>query len=117
MLATLDRHSDGLACTDAMARLGYDYRGDGGIEGRHYFRRGDPQTHHVHMFAKDHPAVVRDLRFRDYLRSHPKDAQAYETLKRELAARFVTNTLSYSNAKAEFCERIDQLALAFKPTS
>src|SRR5262245_35383074 len=79
----------------------------GGIEGRHYFRRGNPQTHHVHMFAKGHAEISRHLRFRDYLRSHPDEARAYEALKRELAARFVSNTLAYSNAKADFCARID----------
>ena len=115
ILATLGRHEDGWACTDAMARLGYEYRGDGGVDGRHYFRKGNPQTHHVHMFARDHPAVSRGVRFRDYLRTHPKEAHAYEVLKRELAARFVTDTLSYSNAKSDFCGRIDRLALASKP--
>ena len=68
------------------------------------------------MFARDHPAVSRGIRFRHYLRSHPNEARAYEALKRELAARFVTDTLSYSNAKTDFCERIDRLAFASKPT-
>jgi GrpB-like predicted nucleotidyltransferase (UPF0157 family) len=110
MLVVLARHEDGLANVEAMQRLGYEYRGEGGVTGRHYFRKGNPHTHHVHMYETGHPEVGRNLRFRDYLRSHPKDAWAYEALKRELAARYVSDTLSYSRAKDEFCERIERSA-------
>lgn len=111
ILATLARHEHGQACAGAMERLDYEYRGESGVEGRHYFRKGFPHTHHLHMYAANHPEVGRHLRFCDYLRRHPAEALAYEALKRELAARFVSNTLLYSQAKTEFCNRIDRLAL------
>ena len=110
ILVVLDRHEDGLACVDAMRGLGYEYRGESGIAGRHYFRKGSPRTHHVHMFAAGHPEAGRHLRFRDYLRAHPDEARAYEALKRMLAARFGSDTYSYSKAKDEFCARIERLA-------
>src|SRR4026208_1475727 len=71
ILVVLDLHEDGLACVDAMRQLGYEYRGESGLAGRHYFRKGSPHTHHVHMFAAGHPEAGRHLRFRDYLRAHP----------------------------------------------
>ena len=110
ILVALHRDEDGQACADAMQELGYEYRGDGGIPGRHYFRKGDPHTHHVHMWVEGHPEFERHLRFRDYLRPHPDEARAYEALKRELAARFGSDTYSYSLAKDAFCARIDRLA-------
>ncbi|WP_164844716.1 GrpB family protein [Brucella pituitosa] len=110
ILVALKRDEDGLVCAEAMRGLGYEYRGDGGIPGRHYYRKGDPHTHHVHMWVESNPEFGRHLRFRDYLSSHPKEAQAYETLKRELAERFVWDTFSYATAKNEFCQRIDRLA-------
>jgi GrpB-like predicted nucleotidyltransferase (UPF0157 family) len=112
MLVVLEGHGDGLANVEPMQRLGYEYRGEGGIAGRHYFRKGSPHTHHVHMFEAGHPEVSRDLRFRDYLRAHADEARAYEALKRELAARFGSNTFLYCEAKQEFCERIKGLAWA-----
>ncbi len=110
ILVALRCDEDGSACAEAMLQLGYEYRGDGGIPGRYYYRKGNPHTHHVHMWVENHPDYKRHLRFRDYLRSHPEEASAYEALKRELAGRFVSDTLSYSQAKNEFCLRIDALA-------
>jgi GrpB-like predicted nucleotidyltransferase (UPF0157 family) len=111
MMPLLRRHEDGFACVRAMAALGFEFRGDAGLGGRHYFIKGQPRTHHVHMYQSDHPEVGRHIRFRDYLRQHPDQAFAYEALKRELAARFGSDTRAYSAAKSEFCARIEQLAL------
>ncbi|MDO1581519.1 GrpB family protein [Rhizobium oryzicola] len=110
ILVALNRDEDGAACAAAMETIGYEYRGDGGISGRRYYRKGNPHTHHVHMFVESHPAYGRHLRFRDFLRAHPEDARAYEALKQELAVRFVSDTFSYSQAKDEFCQRIARLA-------
>jgi GrpB-like predicted nucleotidyltransferase (UPF0157 family) len=110
MMPLLRRHEDGFACVPAMAALGFEFRGEAGLCGRHYFIKGQPRTHHVHMYQSDHPEVGRHIRFRDYLRQHPAQAFAYEALKRELAARFGSDTRAYSDAKSEFCARIEQLA-------
>ena len=110
ILVCVRRYEDGLLCVGGMASLEFDYRGSRGIEGRHYFRKGDPHTHHTHVCAADHSLAERYLRFRDYLREHLGAALEYENLKRELAARTGSNTLAYSNAKSDFCDRIDQAA-------
>jgi GrpB-like predicted nucleotidyltransferase (UPF0157 family) len=112
IMPVLARHEDGFACIEAMQGLGYESRGEAGIRDRHYFRKGDPRSHHVHMFAEGHPEIGRHLRFRDFLRTHPDEARAYEALKRELAARFIDDVGAYSDAKDDFCNRIDRLALA-----
>ncbi len=110
ILVGLYRDADGPACAGAMKNLGYDYRGDGGISGRHYYRKGSPHTHHVHMWVESNPEYQRHLRFCDYLRRHPDEARAYEALKKELAVRFRSDTMSYSLAKNEFCQRVERLA-------
>jgi len=54
------------------------------------------------------------LLFRDYLRTHPDDAAAYERLKRRLAARFAHDGAAYTDAKVPFfwdvIRRIDEWA-------
>jgi GrpB-like predicted nucleotidyltransferase (UPF0157 family) len=110
IMPVLARHEHGWACIEAMERLGYESRGEVGIQGRQFFRKGDPRSHHVHMFADGRPEIGRHLRFRDYLRAHPEEARAYEALKQELAARFIDDTRAYSDGKDEFCARIDRLA-------
>ena len=110
MAPLIRRFEDGLGCVGPLARLDFEYMGEFGIAGRHYFRKGTPRTHQAHMFAADHPEVGRHVRFRDYLRGHPTEARAYERLKQELAARFVNDVAAYADAKNAFCARIETLA-------
>jgi GrpB-like predicted nucleotidyltransferase (UPF0157 family) len=42
--------------------------------------------------------------FRDHLRSHAEDANAYASLKREMAIRFLDDREAYTNAKKGFVE-------------
>jgi GrpB-like predicted nucleotidyltransferase (UPF0157 family) len=112
MLPVVRRFEDGFACVALLQSLGYESRGEYGIEGRHYFVRGNPRSHQVHMFAADHPEVERHLLFRDYLNAHPEERAAYERLKRELAERFRSDVQAYAAAKTPFCDRIVHLARA-----
>ena len=112
MMPILARHEDGLACIAPMQALGYVYRGERGIAGRHLFVRGNPRSHNVHAFAAGNPEVERHLLFRDYLRAHPDERDAYAALKRSLAEKFGDDRREYAEAKTPFCERIDRLARA-----
>jgi GrpB-like predicted nucleotidyltransferase (UPF0157 family) len=87
---------------DAMARLGYVYRGELGIPGRHFFQKGRPPTHHVH--AVEHGSVewLKHVHFRDHLRAYPEDAQRYAKLKRDLAARYPDDRNAYTEGKSPF---------------
>jgi len=65
-----------------------------------------PRTHHLHAvevgtdFWRDH------LAFRDHLRTHPADAEAYAALKRELAARHGRHREAYTEAKSDFVRSV-----------
>jgi GrpB-like predicted nucleotidyltransferase (UPF0157 family) len=69
-----------------MARLGYQHRGEMGIPGRQYFRKGDryPRDFNVHVVVWGGPLWNDHVAFRDYLRAHPEWAREYAELKREL---------------------------------
>jgi GrpB-like predicted nucleotidyltransferase (UPF0157 family) len=90
----------------ALASIGYQHRGDLGIAGREAFRApaSDPR-HHLYVCPKK-TEYQRHIAFRDRLRAHAKEADAYAALKRELATRFRDDREAYNNAKAEFVERI-----------
>src|SRR5689334_1122677 len=36
-------------CIQPVESLGYRYRGENGIPRRHFFVKGNPRTHHIHM--------------------------------------------------------------------
>lgn len=95
---------------DAVARLatlGYVHQGDLGITSRESFKRpiGTP-PHNLYVCAEDSPELRRHLAFRDHLRAHPDDAGRYGDLKRELAARHVTDIDAYVDGKTEFIQKV-----------
>lgn len=72
---------------------------------RRYFTRGDV---HLHVYEREHEheESMDYLRFRDYLRAHPEDAQAYGDLELRLATEHVDDRAAYQEAKAPFVSRL-----------
>ncbi len=98
---------DGHSCVELLEPIGYRYKGDNGIPGRHYFDySGVDGTQHVHMVVIDSDFWTRQIRFRDYLRAHPDSAREYSTLKYSLAERFRNDRVAYTEAKTEFIEGV-----------
>lgn len=104
---------------EEMLQRGYMPRGEFGIPGRRYFRKGsdEARTHHVHAFQTGHPEIERHLNFRDYLIAHPEEAQAYGRLKGILARQFPEAIGCYTEAKSGFIEEMDRRASAWRETS
>ncbi len=96
---------DGLRLIEPMAALGYDYAGGQGIPDHHIFGRGKARTHLAHVVVHGGDQWVRSLRFRDRLRSEPKVRDAYERLKRDLAA-VATTRGDYTAGKSAFIEQV-----------
>ena len=51
------------------------------------------------MFEKGNPEIVRHLAFRDYMMAHCEEAEAYATLKKELAEKYTYDGALYSEGK------------------
>lgn len=99
-----------------MEKLGYEARGErSGVEGRLFFRKGNPRTHHVHVVQRGGELWQNYLLFRDYLRTHPNDAARYAALKRELAATFEHDRPRYTESKTPFVTEILERARAAGP--
>ncbi len=94
--------------TEAMEKLGYEVKGEYGIAFRRYFQKGSSiRTHNVHVFEEGDTEISRYLKFRDWMRSHDDDAQAYAKLKLELAEKFPDDILKYCFGKDAFVAKID----------
>ena len=94
----------------ALERAGYEYRGERGLPGREYFRRGEPRAYHLHLVEDDGPLWGEYLAFRDYLRAHSEVAREFADVKRALAARFAHDRDGYLNAKGPHVLEILRLA-------
>ncbi|MGD1904596.1 MAG: GrpB family protein [Leptolyngbyaceae cyanobacterium] len=110
-IALVDQHNP------AIAAQGYEAMGEYGIPGRRYFRKHDAagaRTHHVHVFEVGSAQVERHLAFRDYMRSHPTDAQHYSDLKQKLAQAHPTDIEAYMDGKDGFIQSIDAKAAVWR---
>jgi GrpB-like predicted nucleotidyltransferase (UPF0157 family) len=94
----------------SMEGLGYQYVPQFEVEipDRRYFRRpaAKPRSHHVHACHLNGVIWTRHLAFRDWLRSHSADRDAYAALKRELHTRHMHDRPAYTEAKGPFIQAI-----------
>ncbi|MBS7566799.1 GrpB family protein [Mucilaginibacter sp. Bleaf8] len=96
-----------------LGELGYRHKGDLGIAGREAFECLSPQVpldgtdriwpdHHLYVCLQDSLSLMNHLKFRNYLRTYPGEAQAYALLKEKLAAQFATDIDRYVEGKTTF---------------
>jgi GrpB-like predicted nucleotidyltransferase (UPF0157 family) len=98
-----------------LATLGYQHRGALGITGREAFRTAPNDVpHHLYVCGPDCLEYGRHITFRNYLRAHCEDTQAYERLKRSLAGKFRNDREAYNQAKAEFVEAVLRRAVTME---
>ena len=83
-------------------RAGYEYRGNDGIVGHLFFRRGQPRAYHIHLVEEGGALWREYLAFRDLLRSDPDARRRYAEQKRALAGRFPRDRESYIESKSAF---------------
>jgi GrpB-like predicted nucleotidyltransferase (UPF0157 family) len=91
---------------DVLAAEGYVHRGEQGIPGRQFFRRGNPRAYHLHLTAIDSAFWSDHLTFRDRLRADDDLRDAYAALKSDLAARFPRDREAYIAAKEPFVKAV-----------
>ena len=106
MVAVRDVFDEGQRCVAPLGALGYEYKGELGIPGRLYFRKltQGRRSHQIHMVEHGSDLWERHILFRDYLRRHPDEAEAYYDLKVRLAMGFRMDREGYTGAKTEFIE-------------
>ena len=63
------------------------------------------RTVHVHMVEPGQASVDRII-FRDHLRNHPEEAEAYEALKKDLAKRHPKDRTAYTLSKSVYIKEV-----------
>jgi len=95
-----------LLCVSGLEELGYRYHGSNLLPERHYFNKGEPRTHQIHMYAKNNRYLKEQLLFRDYLNCNEESRQEYQELKERLSKIYSTDKHAYADAKTEFIKNI-----------
>jgi GrpB-like predicted nucleotidyltransferase (UPF0157 family) len=110
ILVGVEDFDEASVCVAALENIGYCYRHEYGIPRRHYFVKGDPRTHHLHMVERDSNHWTLTMAFRDFLNRDSESASAYAEAKRSLAATYSRDRRAYQREKDKVVERL--LALA-----
>lgn len=97
---------------------GYHHMGDLGITGREVFKYDHkPQlmSHHLYVLWEDSDELKRHLTFRDWLRSHPQDREAYAQVKIAAARQFPDDISAYIDAKSDVILDIYKRSGLYRP--
>lgn len=106
ILVGVQDFDEACVCVAPMTAIGYSYRGEYGIPRRHYFVKGDPRTHHIHMVEVQSDDWRITLRFRDLLRMHPDLASEYAREKERLVRLYLDNREAYQRGKDKVIQSI-----------
>src|SRR5699024_7674834 len=98
--------NDGEHCVTPLERLGYSYKGVNILPDRHYFNKGEPRTHQIHMYQIGSDFLVEQLKFRDYLRCNDNARMEYQELKTGLSKINKFNKHKYAEEKTNYVHSI-----------
>jgi GrpB-like predicted nucleotidyltransferase (UPF0157 family) len=88
---------------ERLAQLGYEHRGNLGIEGREAFKNPPGSVrHHLYVCWHGSTGLRNHLALRDYLRANPEEARAYGALKKQLALEHPHDIDAYIRDKTDF---------------
>jgi GrpB-like predicted nucleotidyltransferase (UPF0157 family) len=93
-------------CIKPIEELGYEYKGEHGIPRRHYFSKGNPGTHHLHLNEITSKDWTNQIKFRDFLRKNKLSAKEYANVKIKLAEKYPNNREAYLKGKDPFITKI-----------
>ena len=98
---------------DIFRKLGYTSKGENGIAGRRFYIHGieEKRSYHLHVYETGNQEIIRHLSFRDYMMEHCEEAEAYATLKEELAKQFTYDIERYIEGKDAFVREREQRAI------
>ena len=87
----------------SLGSLGYEHRGNRGIDDREAFQSPENlPCHHLYACVQNSVALQNHIAVRDYLRTHPSEAAVYSKLKKQLAQQFPTERECYVESKTDF---------------
>ncbi len=91
-----------------MEQTGFEYAGQFVMENSRLFRvmKDNTLLANVHFFPVGHLHNDEMISLRDYLRSHPEEAESYSKIKNELYSNYSNDYASYRKYKDEYMNEL-----------
>jgi GrpB-like predicted nucleotidyltransferase (UPF0157 family) len=98
----------------SLEKLGYEYHGSDGVNGRILYTKGSPKitTHHLHFVERKGNEWKNNNLIKNYFLEHPEVAREYADLKIKLAKEYPNDRKSYTSGKDTFIKSIIRKANA-----
>ena len=91
---------------DKLMGIKYEYRGEAGVPGRHWFIKGHPRKFNLHSCALNSAIVQNQVKFRDKLITNEHLRRKYETLKLNNYKDKEIDSSDYAYAKSDFIHQV-----------
>ena len=116
LMPVVSSHAEFENSRSVVEGLGYAWWDEYGLPGRRYCTLDDPLTGRrkvqLHCYEQGSSEIVRHLAFRDYLRSRPDLARAYDAEKCRCRDLHPLDSHAYTDCKAAWISRIEAEALS-----
>jgi len=104
----IEKFEGGIKLIKPIEDLGYEYRGNAGVEARCFFAKGPENCRYVYLHLEEFEGSIwrSHIVFRDILRKDEAIRLEYQNLKEKLAKEFPNDRDTYCKIKGEWIERI-----------
>ena len=108
IIAGVDGRDDAERCRMLLQALGYDDASMGDNPDWFYCltKTAYVASFHLHLVREESPHHLKHILFRDWLRTHPADAEAYKELKINLAEKYRNDRVAYTDGKTGFINEV-----------
>ena len=98
----------GEKCVKSLEKIGYEYKHDAGVKGRHFFVKGkeNNRTHYLHIEKLNGRLWREHILFRNYLMNHKEAIEEYNKLKEGLVKKYKDDRDTYTKKKNSFIQKI-----------
>ncbi|WP_020600845.1 GrpB family protein [Spirosoma panaciterrae] len=94
------------AIIDQLATIDYEYKGEAGVQGRHWFIKGHPRKFNLHYCSIQSEVVTNQLKLRDKLIANESFRRDYERIKLENLTNKDIDSADYALAKSDIIQKI-----------
>jgi GrpB-like predicted nucleotidyltransferase (UPF0157 family) len=91
---------------DKLGAIGYECRGEAGINGRFWFIKGRPRIFNLHVCLVGSAVVQHQIAFRNKLLNYAPFRREYEMLKLKNYQKRDIDSPDYSHAKSDYIRKV-----------